>query len=117
MFIYTIGVTAFLRLAWAFTLALNAFSLTTLADPPHRKRVITLQIHNLNSFTSEVISIVLFSTNAAAFVFLVVVGTFEAFRFRIASWTSRVGFELAWISLFWILETGELDSTCHHRGC
>lgn len=81
------GVTAFLRLAWAFTLALNAFSLTTLAESSH-----------------QIISTVMFAINAAAFMFIVVVGTFEAFRFKIASWTSRVAFELVWILVFWILE-------------
>lgn len=59
----------------------------------------------------------MFAVNAAAFVFIVTVGTFEAFRFKLASWTSQVGFELAWISTFWILETGELNSTCRSPRC
>lgn len=32
-----LGVTTFLRLAWAFILALNAFSLTTQTDYAHRR--------------------------------------------------------------------------------
>lgn len=82
------GVTTFLRLAWAFILALNAFSLTTQTDSMH-----------------QIVAIFMFAINAAAFVFVALVGTFEAFRFKLSSWTSQVRFELTWVSIFWVLET------------
>jgi hypothetical protein len=48
----------------------------------------------------------MFAVNAAAFVCLLAAASFEAFKFRIAAWTSRIAFELGWMSLFWVLETG-----------
>lgn len=77
----------FLRLAWAFVLALNAFSLTTRVDSTHQG-----------------VSIFIFAVNATAFFFIAMVGCLEVFKFKIASWTSRVAFELGWMALFWILE-------------
>ncbi|PVG00833.1 hypothetical protein CPB86DRAFT_782400 [Serendipita vermifera] len=82
------AISAFLRLSWAFILALNAFSLTTIVDPTH-----------------QILTIVMFAVNATAFVCLLAVASFEAFKFRLASWTSRIGFELGWMSFFWVLET------------
>lgn len=82
------GVSVFLRLGWAFLLALSAFSLTTLVDKQH-----------------QIITLYLFAANNAAFVAIVLVGTFEAFKLGIASWTSRVAVELTWLTMFWIVET------------
>lgn len=82
------GVTTFLRLAWAFILALNAFSLTTQTDSTH-----------------QIVAIFMFAINAAAFVFVALVGTLEAFRFKLSSWTSQARFELTCVSIFWTLET------------
>lgn len=92
------GVSIFLRLGWAFLLALTAFSLTTLVDKRH-----------------QIITLYLFAANNAAFVAIVLVGTFEAFKFGIASWTSRVGVELTWLALCWIVETaGAVTLTIFH---
>jgi hypothetical protein len=51
----------------------------------------------------------MFAANAAAFVCVVCVGTLEAFRFRFSYWTSQARFEVTWVSIFWILETGMLN--------
>jgi hypothetical protein len=48
----------------------------------------------------------MFAANATALTFTVLVACLEVFKFKVASWTSRVAFEVAWMSIFWILETG-----------
>jgi hypothetical protein len=107
-----IATATFLRLAWAFILALNAFSLTTQVDPTHRKSV--NKYHALINSIAEGVSIFMFAANATALLLTVMVGCLEVFKFKIASFTSRVSFEVAWMAAFWILETGQSGgaSTC-----
>jgi hypothetical protein len=100
-----IATATFLRLAWAFLLALNAFSLTTQVDPTQRKVLNKCNIP-INPIT-EGVAIFMFTANAAAVLLTVMVGCLEIFKFKIASFTSRVSFEVAWMAAVWILETGQ----------
>jgi hypothetical protein len=49
----------------------------------------------------------MFAANAMALLFIVMFGCLEIFKFKIASFTSRVSFEVAWMAGLWILETGQ----------
>lgn len=62
---------------------------------------------------TEVVAILLFSINVAAFITIVFVGVLEAFKFRLSFWTSRVNFELGWMVFFLVLETGMLLHLSH----
>ncbi|KAG8852734.1 hypothetical protein FRB91_006045 [Serendipita sp. 411] len=82
------AISVFLRLGYAFVLALEAFSLTTLVNKTH-----------------QIITISMFSTNTAALVAVILVGGLEAFKSRLSQRTSRARFEIVWMSTFWVLET------------
>ncbi|KAG8811948.1 hypothetical protein FRC17_002268, partial [Serendipita sp. 399] len=84
----TQATSVFLRLGYAFLLALEAFSLTTLVNKTH-----------------QFLAIFMFAVNTAALITLIFVGGLEAFKIRLSQWTSRTWFELSWMSTFWVLET------------
>ena len=100
-----VATVTFLRLAWAFLLALNAFSLTTQVDPTQGKVLNKCNLP-INPIV-EGVAIFMFAVNAGALLFTVMVGCLEVFKFKIASFTSRVSFEVAWMAAFWVLETGQ----------